>query len=196
MLKNSHRSLGLSMTPLLLVDYGDSFNNFNHFLIQTFQTTENIIFTSLFLLFYAIGTTFPDQDMKLKYLMPKYKRNERFRYHRQLTHSILLSAGSFYYIVFMFKGLFIVKIIALGMILGIFTHQIGDMLTGSIPWLLYGPYYIRFSRIGITVFLPKVAHKIFTEKLPKLLNRKLFIIYILFPTISCLIYIFKVPTLF
>lgn len=177
MLKKSHRSFGVSLTPLMFLPSKYLLNK-NLFLFNTFYDIQNFLYSALFFLSYFIGLTFPDIDMKLKYLYPKSMRNERYRYHRQITHSILLSIILIYICIkylsgYLYYGLF-------GLTIGIIGHQLGDMITGSIPWLFYGPYYVRFSRIGITVFLPKVMHKIFTEKFPKWLNKHLWIFVIIF----------------
>jgi len=118
--------------------------------------------------------------MKLKIFLPPAQRRETFRYHRQITHSILLWLGLLWYSLYFLPSITDFSMLLTYLSLGVITHLIGDMLTGSIPWLLYAPYYIRFSRIGITVFLPKVIHKIFTRTFPTWLNENLWVFGILF----------------
>lgn len=160
--------------------------NYNSFFEELLNSIINIpnaligldLFITLMLIFkilifsigYFYGSTLPDLDRYFKYLYKKSDWNKRYLYHRQTTHGLLFSMILFFVSVNYISDPFIMAAL-LGITLGIITHQIGDMLTGSIPILFYAPYYIRFSRIGITVFLPKSLHSIFTEKLPNFFNK-------------------------
>jgi len=189
MLKKSHRVFAASLTPILFIKPFDSVNisyippHFNKIINTAIDNLNEIVysvhlFDSIviigFFIMVFIGSTVPDLDMKLKVFFKN--KNERFRYHRQFTHSLLLNLflmfASLYYLPEYTEYYFLV----FAFFFGIFTHLIGDMLTGSIPWLIYGHYGIRFSRIGITVFLPKKLHPIFTEEFPKFLNQNVWAI--------------------
>ena len=186
MLKKSHRIFSFSLLPLTLIPvcyheinssilfFDNAYKSYANFL--KFDSIESIFEYSVALLFYFLGSTFPDIDMKLKFL---YGSKNRYKYHRQFTHSLVLWIVL---ILFLSSKLSIYNwlIIPLMFSFGVLTHLIGDMITGSIPWFLYGPYYMRFSRIGITTLLPKNVHKIFTEVLPKWLNSNLYIFSIVF----------------
>lgn len=199
MLKISHRSLAISLTPLLFVTipeikYLETYiQKYNLFFSQIYTnfSIENLFLITLFFIMYFIGSTFPDIDNYLKYLYPKDQRDKRYLYHRQITHGLLLTTLMLF-VALHYLNNPITFALFLGLTLGIITHQIGDMLTGSIPILFYAPYYVRFARIGITVFLPKGLHYIFTEKFPKFLNKNYKIIFsILFLLNSLLLFIFK-----
>ena len=199
MLKKSHRSFGAAMAPIMFLPIKSTnneiintlINNYNYIFLKISEVSiENIVISILMLLIYMLGTTLPDLDMKLKYLFPKNMRSERFRYHRQITHSLLLWIGLLIYSLYKLPDITDYYYLLSMLSLGVMTHLIGDMLTGSIPWLLYGHYGIRFSRIGITVFLPKSFHEIFTKKLSSWFNKNLWVFIILFLlNLSILIYI-------
>lgn len=96
-----------------------------------------------------IGAKLPDLDLKLKHLLPKDLQNKRYLYHRQFTHSLLLWLGIGYYsYISNFVPLFY-------LVLGVMTHLIADMLTGSIPIGIYGRYKKPFSRIGLNINITK-----------------------------------------
>ncbi|ANE33850.1 metal-dependent hydrolase [Campylobacter hyointestinalis] len=101
------------------------------------------------------------------------RKEERFRYHRQWTHSILLWTILTAIAVYTFyAGLNpLIWVFLIGLCVGGWSHLFGDMITGSVPWGFYGKYYDRFSRFGITIFLPRSIHPIFTDKFPKRLEK-------------------------
>lgn len=138
-----------------------------------------IIVSILSIILYKFGLTLPDIDLKLKYFYSGKERSERFRYHRQFTHSILLTAILTYISIYQIDNVYMSTLL-FSLTLGIITHQIGDILTGSIPILFYGPYYVRFSRFGITIILPKFLHKYFTKKLPLWFDKNPLFFIILF----------------
>lgn len=204
MYKKSHRALAATLVPLLFIpiekieipelsvlDQVIGVHNLTFNYLITNLNANSIIMTILFLVSYYIGSTFPDQDMKLKHLYSKENQSKRYLYHRQISHSVLLSIGMLFYSYFYLPAdIGIYYIILTGFAFGIIAHQIGDMLTGSIPWLLYAPYYIRFARIGITVFLPKAMHEIFTRTFPKFLNENLKKIFIPLMLINILVMLY------
>jgi membrane-bound metal-dependent hydrolase YbcI (DUF457 family) len=189
MLKRSHRAFALSLFPLTLIKINNvqatNFEIFN-LIINKYNETISLVSTVsiwpvLFLLAYWYGSTFPDIDHKFKYLYKKEDWHKRYLYHRQTTHSILfLSLMLILSLIYSERYIGHFGIIITAMSLGMFAHIIGDMMTGSVPWLLYAPYYRRFARIGITVFLPKAAHKVFTEKLPKYFDKNMYIFVLIF----------------
>ena len=189
MLKKSHRSLSFSLSPFLFIEYPHY--KWNTFLSEI-GSERGMFYTIIFFIFYWIGSTLPDIDLKFKYLMPKQFRNQRFRYHRQLTHSLLLSFGSLY-LLYLYPQKEYILIPLYGVIFGIITHQIGDMLTGTVPIFFVGPYYMRFSRLGINTFLPRIWFEIFTVKFPKWLNKNLWIFFIVFILSILSIWYFKIP---
>lgn len=198
MLGRSHRYTGLlaasvSLTPIvyffprknlfwILQDAVDLQSAFLKSFIALGSHQKGVFAGYLILYFLAsiIGSILPDKDMLLKRFYGD-KKDERFRYHRQWTHSILLwgllTAFAFYAFFNDFNPLIWVSLI--GLCVGAWSHLIGDMITGSVPWGLYGKYYDRFSRFGITVFLPKAMHTTFTEKLPRKIERHSWIILLI-----------------
>jgi len=188
MYKRSHKALALAITPLAfislptigikqlsLVDtYLEKYNNFFSGILSmdlTTSVTTSLISTILLFICYMIGTATPDLDQNLRFFYKEEDRHKRYLFHRQFTHSVILSVGILTYGLYLMDTNMFIASAVIGFAMGIIAHQIGDILTGSIPWAFYGPYYIRFSRIGITVFLPKSMHKIFTERLPQYLNK-------------------------
>jgi len=199
MLKKSHRVFGLTLLPSLLINKINNINPNNQFeqhlnkvinsfneIISSFHDM-NMLYMSLFLILFFIGVTFPDIDMKCKFFY--HNKAERYLYHRQLTHSLSLNLILLYYSLFYLPDYTYLYFGATAFLLGISTHLIADMLTGSIPIFLYGHYGIPFRRIGITIFFPKSMHKIFTEKLPKLLNKHVSIIILVNSIIFILIFL-------
>ena len=182
MLKKSHLSLTASLLPLAVIN-PELILNKNEFIINALNSINYSISTGLFLLFVYLGTIFPDYDRYFKFLLPKNIKNLRYLYHRQFTHSLLIPIILLYLALFKVNNIFEYAIL-LGFSFGLISHLIGDMITGSVPILFYAKYYVRFSRIGITIFLPKVLHKYFTEKLPKYLNKNLWIFFINFIIVS------------
>lgn len=176
MYKNSHRALGVALAPLLFINTG--IEKWDSFIHNQFSSEIDILKYILFWIVYMVGTTVPDFDLKLKHIYPSSMKNQRFRYHRQITHSVLLSISLLAFSVFYYESAYWMLLAALA--LGIITHQIGDMLTGSIPWFFYGPYFLRFSRIGITTFLPRNFHEVFTVNFSKWANRNLIIFIFIF----------------
>ena len=168
MYKKSHRALGAALTPLLVLPTT---------YVPTYKL-DNYLISLGFLIFYFIGTTFPDLDMKFKVFFKN--QNERYRYHRQVTHSILLVGLLLYGSLIYLPTYTTLYMLSVGFSLGIIAHLLGDVITGSVPWLLYAPYYRRFQRIGITVFLPKIVHPLFTERLPKYFDKNMWIFVVLF----------------
>ena len=62
---------------------------------------------------------------------------------------------------------------------------------------LYGKYYDRFSRFGITIFLPKSIHGVFTKKIPTFIEKYSFILLIVtIATGAYAIYSYKFDFLF
>ena len=154
-----------------LVDYHESF-------LKSFLALGGDVkgvFTGYLILYVVAcvwGAMLPDYDLHFARFYGN-RKDERFRYHRQWTHSIflwgILTAFAFYAFYSGFNPL--VWVFLMGLCVGGWSHLFGDMITGSVPWGFYGKYYDRFSRFGITIFLPRVIHPIFTDKFPKLLEK-------------------------
>jgi len=194
MLKKSHRSFAIATLPLFFIPLNINYNlnlfnvqinnlinNYNLLInsflsLNYFQDYQNILIFILSLFIYFYAATFPDYDRYLKIFYSKENQSKRYLYHRQISHSLLLCFIIIIYSLYYINNSYYLLSLFFG--LGILTHLIADMITGSIPILLYGPYYIRFSRLGITIFLPKSIHKIFTEKLPKFLDKNYLKIFI------------------
>jgi uncharacterized integral membrane protein len=198
MLKKSHRSLAVSLTPLFLIPIeninspflGEFINKLiinQHFFINYILNINNILFSLLSFIIYLYASTFPDYDRYLKIFYSNENKNKRYLYHRQITHSLLLFIIIFSYSLYNIQNTEY-YIFLYTFSLGILTHIIGDILTGSVPILFYSPYYIRFGRIGITTFLPHSLHKIFTEKFPKYLNKHYKKIFFIIFIINLIIY--------
>ncbi len=180
MLKKSHRGLAVAIAPLLFIKVNNvEASNFeiinliiNNYNLMVTEISKISFFLPLYLIVYFYGSTFPDIDHNFKYFYKKEDWNKRYLYHRQTTHSILLLIIMFIYSLlygYNVFGIYTYLITALS--LGMFAHILGDMITGSVPWFFYAPYYRKFSRIGITIFLPKIIHPVFTDKFPKYINK-------------------------
>ena len=104
--------------------------------------------TSPIIYFLLLGITIfggivPDFDLKFKHLFNDSNGGKRYLYHRQTTHSLILWTGLFFY------SAYTQNIYMFYFSLGGLSHLFGDMITGSVPVLLWGKYYNYFSRIGI-----------------------------------------------
>lgn len=183
MLKNSHRAFAIALTPIFTYKIELLFDIFfiNQLVLNYNKYIEYIV-TNYYLLVpvlitYIFASTFPDIDQRLKVFFNAENKDKRFLYHRQYTHSLLLWIGLLIFTLFYKFEYIQINILLFVFVLGVLTHLLGDMLTGSIPWALYAPYYARFTRIGITIFLPKTIHKIFTEIFPKWLNKYYLIVF-------------------
>ena len=128
--------------------FAQSLRGFEDF-YDGFVTGDPSAFLSFLLLFLITlaGAYFPDLDLKLAFLFDDPKKRKRYLYHRQTTHSLLLCLAAAGIAVktnnpylFFFS-------------LGWASHLFGDMLTGSVPILLWGKGYSPFSRVGIDRFL-------------------------------------------
>ena len=204
MLKKSHKALAISMLPLFMTNFPPFHTNISYIdnLIDKYYTeintmlnfhniTKSITMLSLFIALFYIGSLIPDLDLKFKNFYKKEDKNKLYLYHRQFTHSILLFLILFISSLSYFPN--IIGDLAIGLTafsLGIFTHLLGDMLTGSIPILFYGHYYNRFSRIGITTFLPHFMHPLFTKEIPKWIERHIFLFFAPIYTINSAIFIY------
>lgn len=143
--KVGHRVLGV--TGLISIPFITNFlveKSSNEF----FQTLNNNIlevmsFTTpfdsiLFLIAFYIGITLPDIDLLFKNMFGDPDGKKRYLYHRQITHSIVLWIALFY--ISITQHDFVWSIGLLGLSLGVFTHLIGDMVTGSVPLFLHADY--------------------------------------------------------
>lgn len=133
----------------------------------------------LYFFFALVGAMIPDKDLALARFYGD-RKDEKFRYHRQWTHSILLwvALTAFTYYLFYNNYMPILWVSLMGFCIGGLSHLVADMLSGSVPWGFYGKYYDRFSRFGITIFLPKSMHGIFTKKIPAFIEKYSFILLI------------------
>jgi len=188
MLKKSHIAFGFSLLPAIFIKPIENISTIPYanekivekinFMIDNFNAIiygygSNILLSALFLFAFYIGTFISDEDMKLKRLV--HDPSRRYLYHRQFTHSILFTLFFFLYSLYYIPIYTSSYPIFVGFFLGVLTHLLGDMLTGNIPWFLYGHYGKPFMRFGITSFLPKNTHSFITEKLPKILDKNRYI---------------------
>lgn len=113
-----------------------------HFLAPMILTTENIIIA---LACTIAGGKVPDLDFYFKYFYAKAHRNKRYLYHRQFTHSLLLICGLLLFSILSQAPyapyLFYFSV-------GLVSHVITDMLTGTVPIFVTGNHMGPF-RIGI-----------------------------------------------
>jgi len=124
-----------------------------------FNNNINVITILVFYIVYFIGERIPDLDLKLKII---FKNKEQYHYHRQLTHSLLIDIS------IIVLGIYLENIYVSLIGLGILSHLIADMITGSIPLFLYGKYYNSFVRIGISKkVVGENLYSFFTKELPK-----------------------------
>ena len=146
MYKKAHRNLAIGSfiaLPAILDKYNILYN-FNYMF-----NNYTIIHIGILLLLTIFGATIPDWDLKLKYVYHDYSGKKQYLYHRQITHSL------FIWILFGYLSYNLNNIYLFYFVVGVYTHLIADMLTGSIPILFYGRYYDYFSRIGLDRFYPK-----------------------------------------
>lgn len=180
-----HKSSAIALFPLILFpiqivspDFKIEF--INEVLIYTKEvfigfielTRTNPLIVILSIISYWIGSTLIDLiDFKiLKRFVAKNKRGFTYLYHRQWTHgfidNLIILFLILYYIdisPYMYIGLFY--------ILGLWTHLITDMMSGSIPIFFYGNYAKKMSRIGINRIVPKSFEDFFSKKLPKIFDK-------------------------
>jgi hypothetical protein len=133
---------------------------------------STLITALIHLFIFILGVRTPDLDLYFKYLYQKGNR-QQYRYHRQITHSLLL------YTILLYISIHFNNSYLLFYIIGVFTHLIADMLTGSIPILFWGAYYSYFSRIGITTIIPKPLSSTISKYIVKLADKYHIVIYIL-----------------
>lgn len=150
-------------------------NELRNVLDTFFSLGETNGYIMLFsLIFFWIGATIIDTiDFKLiRPMMSEHKQKYHYFYHRQWTHGLLLNLvitlGIFYLLIFSYNPYFF---LLLFLSLGVWTHLLTDMISGSIPIVIFGNYKSKGARIGITKILPKKYHQIFTRKLPKYFDR-------------------------
>jgi len=115
----------------------------------------------------VIGGITPDIDLKFKYVFNDEKGKKRYLYHRQITHSLILWLGLFFYSAYT-KNPYMFYFS-----LGGLSHLFGDMITGSVPVLLWGKYYNYFSRIGLDRIY---GNPVFYSKLANFLDKFMIII--------------------
>jgi hypothetical protein len=122
------------------------------FLSSKFNTNEifylfnNEYFICISLIF--LGSLIPDSDFKLFGWLPQFNKNRYWEYHRQITHSLLiwlpLLVYGYLYNFYIFWAC-----------IGVMTHLIPDIITGSIPFLSFWNkgYNDKFpKRIGFKLF--------------------------------------------
>jgi len=128
-------------------------------ILETSTTHNNIEITTMLALCMISASKIIDQDLKLKFILPKDIRNKRYLYHRQITHSLILWVGLLFYSLFGIPTspnniILDINYYIMFFAIGGLTHLIADMLTGSIPILLWGKYS-RGLRIGLNFNLTK-----------------------------------------
>lgn len=128
------------------------------FLNTTLNSGENYAFL-LSIFAYYFGALLPDFDLVLKYFFDAGTGKTRYLYHRQTTHSILLWAFLFWWGITNHSTSVLAFYLS-WVSLGVFTHLLADMITGSVPVGPYASYQkkkgiiskIIHLRIGIKVF--------------------------------------------
>jgi len=192
-----HKGVATATLPLILFPkevlslfniqgYNNSIFNISSYLIDFSNNFISIInqhpFVFIFsIMSYWIGSTFIDFiDFKIiKKLMSKEKQKSQFYYHRQWTHALIDNILYFYLsIYFLYHTENIYFYIIVFYFLGVFTHLLADMITGSIPIFFYGHYAKKMSRIGIDRFIPTSKTTFFTKTLPKYFDRLSFLFFI------------------
>lgn len=113
-----------------------------HYFAPMILTAESIVIA---LACVIVGGKFPDFDMYFKYFYAKAHRNKRYLYHRQFTHSLLLISGLLLFSI-LSKAQYANYVFYF--CIGLVSHAIADMLTGTIPIFVTGNHMGPF-RIGI-----------------------------------------------
>lgn len=188
MLRTSHQMIGFCAVPLTLTLMPSVLENIplfgyvvsahNQFGLTVASQEESVRNIGLGL--YAFATfcfsTFPDIDHRFKEFFPLRQQHLRYLYHRQWTHSASL------WVVLLCLGLWLLPKIGtpfyiwtlyMGMITGVWSHLVADMLTGTIPIGLYGAYNKPATRIGISTFVGVggSTDKWFRNNLPDISDR-------------------------
>lgn len=130
-----------------IMSYFHAFNIYisNEILQGEFWKTPLLFFILL------LGAKLPDSDLLMKYLLSPEVAKKRYLYHRQITHSILFLG------IIVYLAIENLNIYLYIFSLGIFSHIIADILTGSVPIVLWGTYIKRyrfFTRFGVDAQLP------------------------------------------
>ena len=131
---------------------------------------ENAFYVLSLILLAVAGGIIPDFDLKLNVFFNDRERKKRYLYHRQLTHSLILWAGTAYY------SLQTSNPYLFYFALGGISHLFGDMLTGSVPVFLWGKYY-RPYRIGLGIIYKNPS---FYQKVAGLFDKPLMIFITVF----------------
>lgn len=127
--------------------------------IELQYTHNNYEITAMMAIAMFSASKIIDQDLKFAAILPKDMRSKRYLYHRQITHSLILWLGFLLYgmygadIAYLRPGnmeFIISNYYIFFFAVGGLTHLFADMLTGSIPILLWGKYG-RGLRIGINI---------------------------------------------
>lgn len=192
----SQSILGASLFPIISYKsynyldeiglYRISENIYNYFINYYYQVIhgEHIINIFIMLLLIVIGSGLPDLDFNFKYFYSD--RSKIYRYHRQITHSLILNLSIFIYSLYYYNP------IIFFIWYGVLIHLIGDMLTGSIPILLWGKYYHYFSRIGIDRFYPSsIDGRKINSKIAKFFDNPIVITIIIVISITIFINEYK-----
>jgi hypothetical protein len=181
-----HKATAILMFPLIVFPIQNlNFDNINNEIIYNgvellknisiefinLTNSHPIIFISS-IIAYWIGSTLIDFiDFKIiRRLIKPENRKYPYLYHRQWTHgfldNLILLIITIYYI-----NTNIYIFIPLMYMLGVWTHLIVDMLSGSIPIFFYGHYAKSMTRIGINRIIPKGFQDFFSKKLPKIYDK-------------------------
>lgn len=192
MKKLGHKYFAIATLPFAFIKFGVIENEYinkikplNEIISNQndiFNSLSNISYNSLLIIpavfLYFAGVRVPDLDMKLRVFFKKEERSLLYLYHRQFTHSLFLYLSMFLLLLYYTNNP--LAVLPLFFLYGIFSHLIADMLTGSVPWGLYGHYGKRISRFGITTFLPNFMHTIFTRTFVAFIEKNYRILYVLF----------------
>lgn len=173
-IQDTNLSVDIEIIDNYLLFVQDTFKNF-----LTLSSNKPLIML-LSIIMYWIGSTLIDFiDFKIiRRFIPHDKRAYPYYYHRQWTHGFIDN------LFFLFLSLHLIQTseafyILFFYFLGVWTHLIVDMLSGSIPIFFYGNYAKSMSRIGINRIMPKEAHEFFAKKIPKLYDKLSPVIFVI-----------------
>jgi len=179
--KLGHQSQATALLPTIILgsaflqttQYNNEVSANIAIFMNSFLST-NLIIVAVSVLAYFIGSVAMDWiDFNiLKHLASN--KEDHTTFHRQITHgffpNLALLALSIYSIEYFNNAWAYVGVFFM---IGVWTHLIMDMLTGSIPWFFYSDYRSNWGRVGINRIMPKILRPIFNEFLPTIADKKI-----------------------
>lgn len=146
--------LGMAVaSSVIYLEYFSSFKFYHHadyFYILYHSPT---FYTVLGFLIAIFAGKLPDYDLYLVNNPSDWR--ERVRYHRQITHSLLLGLVALVYLLYLKGGEEPADTLYIDMfgyfVFGFLSHIVADILTGTVPIFLWADNRKTWLRIGIRI---------------------------------------------